>query len=241
MSILKKFSESNFESVQNPDVVGGGYSPLDTGVYEAIIKNAYLIQSQGGAYGLTIDLSIIGDQVQNHKEAIYISNRNGENYYINKNSGQKSPLPGFMTVNELCYLATGKPVSEQEPEGKMVNIYDFDLGKEIPKEVPVITELSGFRVQVAIQKVKQNKQEKTDEGYVPTEEIREFNQISKFLDEETGKTWFEQSNDKESTYKQAWLNQWEGKVLDKTTASNRSRPAPAQAGKEKVATKSLFN
>jgi len=241
-NILSQFTENNFEAPSNPDVVGGGFSPVETDIYDVIIQNAYLTKSQGGAFGVVLNVMIVNDGVKKHRETIYISNREGQNYYINKTTGQKSPLPGFLTVNELCNVVSGKPLSEQETQDMYVNIYDFELGKEIPKEVPVFVGLTDAKVKAAIQKIKSNKQEKTDDGYIPTSEERETNQIAKFLEAESGKTWFEIQQGKDSTYAKAWLEQWQGKVLDKTTYRGSSRTGVPQnnQNKEKVVTKSLF-
>lgn len=227
----------------------GGFSPLSTAIYSGNIKLAYAGQSTGGARNVTLVIDCDG---QEHRETIYITNKKGENFFLNKqDNSKKVPLPGFTTIDDLCLIVTGKPLAEQATEEKVVNVYDADAKREVPKSVPMLVDLLNQQASFAILKILENKSEKDSNGnYVATAETRDTNSIDKVFHTATMMTVVEarQGADEPKFY-QSWDERNTGKVRDKrdikdgAASGNAGRPgansAAPKAGQQSER-KSLF-
>lgn len=210
---MSLFSDMTTEGMEQSQDRLGGYQPLESGIYQATIKNFYAGESKNGAMSLTL-IAEVGDK--EYRETIYITNKNKENFFINKKSGKKSPLPGFIVVNDICLIVTGKELHELETEEKVVKIYDYDAKEEVPKSVPVITEALDKPVALGIIKQIVNKNEKVGDKYVPTAESREENLIDKVFHPEYKLTVAEARDGKEKPdFWDAWLKRNEGVTRDR--------------------------
>lgn len=172
---------------QSGDRLGGG-GVIDTGVYDGIVKLAYAGKSQSSnAQSITAHIEINGREF---RESFWVTNRNGENFYADKNDAKKRhPLPGFTMADDLCLVTTGQPLSEQTVEEKVVNLYDFEARKELPQNVPVLTDLIGKPVTVALFAQIVDKTAKDANGvYQPTGETRNENVADKFFHQESHRT-----------------------------------------------------
>jgi hypothetical protein len=159
-------------------------------------------------------------------------------------------LPGFTTINDLCLVASGKPLAQQDAQEKVVKLYDFTERKEVPKAVTVLVDLLNQPVSLALGQILQNKQVKDAGGmYVPTAETFTTVQIEKVLHPgQSNKTVLEISSGADAKYADAWLAQHKGKVRDKrtiktgdaTAAVSTGRPVPPQAATSTAPTTSLF-
>ena len=119
----------------------GGFQIRATDIYPATIKAAYAGQSVGGARNVTIVVELPDGE---YSETIYVTNKKGENWFLNQNDkSKKVPLPGFTTIDDICLVTTGKSLAEQDSEEKVVKIYDFNERKELPKAVPMLVDLIG--------------------------------------------------------------------------------------------------
>lgn len=166
----------------------GGSSVLESGVYEGVVKLAYAGKARASAaQSITVHIDLGGRE---HRETFWITNKVGENFYPDKKDANKrQPLPGFTMVDDLCLVTTGLPLSEQTVEDKVVALYDFDAKKEVPTNVPVLTDLLGKPVTVAVIRQTVDKQKKDTAGnYVNTGETREENVTDKFMHQETHRT-----------------------------------------------------
>lgn len=231
----------------------GGFRPHDTNIYGGTIKALYAGQSDGGARNVTLIAELDGRE---YRETIYVTNKKGENFFYAKDkdgkpTDKKVPLPGFTTVNDLCLIVTGKPLSEQTAEDKIVNVYDKEVGREIPKSVPMLTELVGTDIaSFGVVRVLENKSERVGDEYVPTAETRDANFIEKVFHTETKMTVVEATNGAdEATFWNSWLEKNEGVTRDKRTVKDGNggqsgRPGasrtPPQAGGTAKPGKSLF-
>lgn len=250
MSLFKNLTNDGLE--ENQDRIGG-FGPLETDVYAGTIKVAYAGKSDGGAQNVTIIADLGGKE---YRETLYITNKKGENFYLNKED-KRVALPGFTTVDDICQVATDKTLAEQATEDKMVNIYDPDLKKEAPKSVPVLTELTGKPILVAVQKSIVDKTKKEGNDYVPTGESREENTIEKVFHPEFRCTVVEakkavaDGKKPEAGFIDVWVERNKGKTRDKrqdrSNAPKTGRPGannnagPPQAnGSAGGARKSLF-
>lgn len=217
----------------------GGFSLKETDIYPGTIKAAYAGKSEGGAMNITLIVDLAGSE---YRETIYISNKKGENFFLNpQDNTKKVPLPGFTTINDICLIAVGKPLSEMGTEEKVFNVYDKDAKRELPKTVQMLTELIGGKIALGIVKSIVNKSEKDAAGvYQPTAETREENTIDKVFHPEEKKTVAEAVNGQDGGFWDKWLEKNKGKTIDKRKvkdgqAGSSSRPAPAAGGQSSAA------
>lgn len=203
----------------------GGFAALDSDIYTGKIKVAYAQASNGGAMGITMIAEFNGKE---YRETCYVTNKKGENYFLNKNdSSKKVPLPGFTIIDDLCLIATEKPLCEQDTEEKVVMIYDSEAKKELPKSVPVLVDLIGKDICVAIMKKTENKNTKVGDEYVPTADTRDVNNIEKVFHPELHVTVVEAKNGIDSAkFYTAWLEKNQGKTQDKTVDVKDTKTAP---------------
>lgn len=215
------------------DVVGGGVAVLDTGVYDATVKLAYLSVAKSGAQGLAVVLDVGGRE---HRETVYVTSgtaKGGNSYY--ERDGKKYPLPGFTMADDLALLTTGQGIGDQEGEEKVVKLYDFTARAEVPTKVMVITEMLGKQIKVAIYKNLETKYEGQGDNRTPTDQTVERNSISKFYyngDDASlvGKTVNEIQDEKEATHLEAWEEKHKDKVKDNTVKAAGKTGAPGTAG-----------
>lgn len=230
----------------------GGFDVFETDIYSGQIKVAYAGQSPGGARSVTMVVDFNGKE---YRETVYITNKAGQNFFLNKDDKTKKvPLPGFTTIDDICLVTDGKPLHEQNAEDKMVNVYDPDAKKELPKSVPVLIDLIGKTVSLAISKVIENKSVKQSDGsYANTAETRTVNTIDKVFHTETKMTVAEARDGKETgAFWDAWIKRNKGKERDKRTikdgqagqvgrpGAGKTHTGPPQAGNSQAPKKSLF-
>lgn len=221
----------------------GGYTPFESDIYVGTIKAMYAGESRNGAVSVDLIADIDGRE---YRETFYVTNRNKENFYITKND-KKAPLPGFTTVDDICLIASGKPLSEQETEEKVVNVWNPDEGKEMPKSVPMLVECIGQPIALGILKQIENKSTKMGDKYVATEETREINVVDKVFHPEVRLTVNEARDGKEEpAFWDAWAKKNKGQVRDRTEKSkgggSAGRPSKAPtAGSTPAPAKSLFS
>lgn len=206
------------------DRIGGG-GLFDSGVYTGKIKLAYAGKSSGGAQFVAVHLDLGGKE---YRETCYVSTKTGDNFTIDKNDPKKkNPMMGFTTIDELCMMSTGMPLSDQDVEDKVVSLYDFDSKKDVPTNVPVLIDLLGKDITVAIFKSIVDKQEKDSNNvYQNTGKTREENTIDKVFHAETGRTTTECLDGKDIAI---FLPKWK----EKNTGVTRDRVKGA-AGKSGV-------
>ncbi len=223
---------------QSKDVLGGGYV-FPTNTYDGIIKLAYAGKAQASnAQSITLHVDIDGKE---YRETIWITNRDGQNWYADKKDPtKKHPLPGFVTIDDVCLLSTGLPLANQETEEKMVMLYDFEEQKEVPKNVHVITSILGLPITLAIVEEIVDKTKKNDSTgqYEPTGETRNQNLIDKVFHTESKKTTVElRENRPQAVFFAAWNTKNAGKpARDKANkgqgkaGTHSQRPTPAAGG-----------
>jgi len=252
MSLFKNLTTAGLED--NEDRAGGASGRRETDVYAGKIKVAYAGQSAGGAHNVTLLIAMADGN--EYRETIYITNKKGENFFLNKDDKTKKvALPGFTTIDDICQVSADKVLADMVAEDKVVQIYDYDAKKELPKSVPVLTELTGKDVLIAIKKTLVNKNEKVGEAYVPTAETREENTIEKVFHPTLRVTVVEAKKAAAgevpvAEFIDVWLEKNKGKTQDKRSIkdgegvqSGRPRagvhPGAASSGAS-TARKSLF-
>lgn len=247
---MSLFGELKTEGLEESTDRLGGFGPLETDVYTGPIKVAYAGASAGGARNVTF---IVDHNGKEYRETIYVTNKAGENFFLNKDDKTKKvALPGFTIVDEICLATTGLSLSEQESEEKVVKIWDSEAKKELPKSVPVLTGLTGKVISLGIIKTLENKSAKVGDKYEATAETREVNSIDKVFNTETRLTVTEARNGVETAaFWDAWVKRNKGVTRDKRSikdgvAGVAGRPGkgapsgPPQASGAAPARKSLF-
>ena len=227
MTLFKKLTNDGLEESQDRL---GGYTPLDSDIYTGTIKAMYAGHSQGGAMSVTMLADLAGKE---YRETFYVTNKKGENFYLNPNDKTKKvPLPGFTIVDDICLIVTGKPLAEQESEEKVINIYDYELKKEVPKSVPMLTELLGQKITLGIIKQVENKNVKQGDDYVATAETREINLVDKVFHPEMKLTVAEARNSQEEAkFHDAWAERNRGQTRDKRTLKDGAGGTPGASPK----------
>lgn len=242
MGMFSNLTTDNIEKAE--DRVGGAAPRLPSGIYDAVIKIAYVGDSQrSDAKSVNLHMDINGTEV---RERVWITNGKGENYYLAKDgSGKHMPLPGFTTINDLCLLTTEAELSAQDTEEKVVKLWNNEERAEKNTRVPCLTDLHNKTVKVALLRQIEDKRARTDSGeYKATGDTVTINAVDKFLYAEDGRTVLEiQNGVEEPEFAEAWLTRNEGKDRDKSTknagagASGTGRPG---APTPKSATGKLF-
>ena len=198
------------------DRLGGGSAPLPSGIYPARIDLAYLRKSAKGALGLRLVMETpTGETID---QTIYLTGgdaKGNNNFYLDKKSGEKKYLPGFLLGQSLALLTLNKEISELDTEKKVVAVYDYEAKKEQPTEVDMVTEFLGKEIWVGLlhQVVDKNVLDEVSGQYVPTGETREENEIDKFFRAADKLTVAEARAQATSP---AFFEQWEEKMKGKT-------------------------
>lgn len=242
MSLFGGLTSTGLEETQ--DRVGG-FAPKESGIYTGKIKAMYAGESSGGAKSVSIIVDIDGSE---YKETCYITNKKGENFFLNKqDSKKKVPLPGFTIIDDICLATTGKALAEQDTEEKVVQVYDADAGKALPKAVPMLIDCLGQEISLGIIKQMVNKNVKQGNDYVPTAEVREENFTDKVFHTETKMTIVEaRQGAEEAKFWGTWEERNKGVTRDKRTIKDgqggAQAGAPKAAGAQTAASpsKSLF-
>ena len=242
------------------DFMGGG-GALDTDVYTAKIKTAYIGKASASeARNVTLLMDVNGREV---RQQIWVSNRSGEVTYKDKKTKEDRNLPGFSQINSLCMLVCSKEMGDMDVEELTVNIYDFDAKKELPQAVDCFTELHGETIQIALQRQTVDKTAKNDStgGYEPTGEVRDQNEVVKFFPEDKLVTISEVAEyikslggnfdevladgdmgkaianmpDDAGAYAEKWLERNRGQTYDKSTGKGSTEGKSFSKGADKAA------
>lgn len=196
------------------DTLGGsGFSPLESGLYDATILHAYTGESSRGSKFVTVAYKV-GNQ--EFDETLYITNSNKETFYVSKKDGTKHLLPSYITFESLALLAGNTAVKNLTQSSKVLEIYDFDAGKKVPTKVLVINELLNKPVILGIQQVVEFKRKKVGNDYVDSDETRTYNTINKVFRANDRRTVNEIRAKADAEFIDAWSNKWTGVTLDKT-------------------------
>lgn len=244
---MSLFAGLKTEDVKGNEDVVGGYASYPSDIYEATVKVAYAGKAaKSDAQNITVILDLNGKE---YNETIYFTNKQKEIFYKDKQSGEKKELPGFSTINELCLLTTDKELFEQATEDKIVEIYDFDAKKKLPKSVPVLVDMIGAKVNLALlESIEDKNVQQPDGTYAPGGETRKQNSIKKFLYHADNRTVNEiKAQLDTATFAKEWADKNKGKTPDnsKGVSGNAGAPGRPDAGnntaaKGQSAAKSLF-
>ena len=243
---MNMFSKMTTDGMAPEEDRLGGFQVLPTDIYKGVMEVVYAVKSKSSdSQGL--HFSFKSDDGKVFKDTAYITNRNNENFYIDKKDKvTKHLLPSWLDMDSLCLMATGLPLTEQETEQKTVNVWNFDLKKDVPTEVTAFTGLTGKRIAIAIQESTVDVTKKNDAmKWVPNGETKNENSVAKFFHEESMRTSSEvMTGQEDSIFAPKWLEKNQGKVHNKAKGAQGTAGVPgavAKAGAGAAAPKqSLF-
>lgn len=246
------FGNLNNEGLEETQDVIGGFSVFETDGYDAEIKMFYATKSGGGANGIFLEVDIAG---KTYRETLWITDKAGSNSFAVKDSdgkptGKRRALAGWEIADDICMVTLGKSLSDLQFEEKMVNQWDADAKKELPKKANVAVEILGSKVTLGIRKTTKFKQVKNNAGeYVDTNETRDENDIQKVFEYNTKATVpearkaQEEGTDLDPQFFAKWVEKNKGVTRDLTkkgpAKGNGGKAAP-QAGEGGEKRTSLF-
>lgn len=229
---------------QDVDSVGSGFRILESGLYDLEIKLAFLSTSKGGALALNLEaVTSAGATVRQQMWMTSGTAKGCLNYYVDKTTGKEKYLPGFNTANALALLTVGKEIGDLEPEDKVINQYNRELGKEAPTKVQMYTDLIGKTITAGIvkQTVDKTALNESTGSYDPTGETRDENEIDKFFRARDGLTVAEIiAGETESSFRESWAAKNAGvtrnraKGLDGASVGVAGAPVKAAAPKQSL-------
>lgn len=227
------------------DVLASGkFEKVESGVYDATIKYAYLQAASTGSVGLHLEFELEGGTLM--KETMYITNAQGENFYVDKKDAKKKHLlGGFVTADAIALLAAQKSIVDLKPEDRIIKLRDFDLQKDVPTTVSMLVELVDKPVRLGIIKKIKDKTTKTDEigangkpVYKPTGETMVLNEVDKVFHLTNNMTVPElRAGATEAEFITSWKDKWEGKTYD---SSKGTKGGAGGGTTTKKSTASLF-
>lgn len=227
MSTSNPFGNLKSEGLEeSQDRLGGGFQPRVSDAYDFKIKAFYAGAADSGAKNVSI---IVEDAAGEYRETIYVTNKKGENWFLNKDDKTKKvPLPGFTTIDDICLAATGFPLADQTWEEKVIKLYDFETRKEMNKAVMMAIEMVGKDVTLGLVQTKKNKGVKQDDGsYIDGPEERIEVGINKVFHTESKVTMAEAREGKtEGEFYAMWAEKNKGIVIDKRTIKDGAGGKP---------------
>lgn len=187
---------------------------LDTGAYSGTLGMVFIGKAASGAINVTLHVNL--DNGKKLTETVYITNKAGGNTY--EKDGKTFHLPGFILINNLAIMTTGKGLFELENqvEERAVKLYDFTAKAEVLTNVQAVVPMIGQRVLLAVQEEEKEKQKKNDATgqYEGTGEMTMINSIIKCFDPETTQSAVEKETGAEAGALEAWLKVNKGKVKE---------------------------
>jgi hypothetical protein len=260
MGIFGGLSTDNMEKQE--DRVGGGSWTRESDIYPMTIKAAYAGKSTS-SNAQSVNFIFVDKENKEYRETFWVTDGQGRNYFHPKKQGsqerdqtKRNPLPGFNIVNDICMIATDKPLSQQTDEEKVFKVWDADAKAELPKAVPMLVDLLGKQVALAIYKIVENKTKKSDSSgqYEAIADEREVNQTEKALFPQfrctvreaevalenngsvTDDAILNQSGENVGVFWDSWLEAHKGKVRDKRTIKDGAAGQSGRPGQNKAPT-----
>lgn len=215
----------------------GGFQVRDTDAYKGIIKAIFAGKADSGAQNVTVVFTL--EDGSEYSETVYVTNKQGQNWYANKqDSSKKEPLPGFTRINELFLATTGKPINQQTWVTKQFKVWNKEAGEALPTAVQMAEDALNKEVLFTLTKEIVDKTKKEGSQYVPTGETREQNVFTQVFDPVSRKSVNEAIEGKDAEFLDKWLARNKGKTFDKAKGNkgngqqggNSGRPPASGAG-----------
>lgn len=174
MSIIGKLVESSNVDANNVEDYNGGGFISESGIYDLIVKRAWVIESAKGSIGIHIEFEGEGMLEQD----VWMTNADKQTFY-NKN-GKDFAMAGYVDMKKLNYVLTGNfmtSLTQLNVSNQIVKTYEWKEDPEdatkrkkvdIEKEVEYLMDWAGKEVKVGIQMKEKEEQTKQGDKYVGT-------------------------------------------------------------------------
>lgn len=205
------------------DRVGGAFQPIKSGIYKAEIKQMYAKPAKSGALGIHIEYELkpLTGSPRKFTEAYYVTNKNGENFYLDKNGNQQY-LAGFNHVNDMCLGLTGKTLFELNDEGKLelknIKVYNYTTQKDEIEQLPTFVPLLGKELALAIVERHENGSKQVGNEWITTSEKRIRNSVEKVFLLKNGIPFTHKelkAGLNEPQFATEWSDVWKDKIDDR--------------------------
>lgn len=200
--------DTDVEAVK--DVKGTNFGVIDSGIYTMKCAMAYIYTKPNGGIGLATEFK--GDGIV-YKETLHLVKPNGDAFYTTK-ANKKMPMMGLVVADAMAQVTHDKilmTLGSETVQKKMVNVYNFDEGRDIPTEVDMIMGLVGQDMQLAILRKIENKATQAS-NWKPTNEQKEYNAIDTVFQVDTNLSAVEIINGAPSSQ----YAYWDGRNTGKT-------------------------
>ena len=226
----------------------GGFRLMDSGAHKVAIEIAYLNTAKSGARSLVMHFKNDTNSVRSTQFFTSGTAKGCKTYYTKDNKNYD--LPGYIIVNDIFQVVTGGGLENAVLEEKVIKVYNKEAQGEIPTKVQMVTNLLGKEVVLGVIKQIVDKTALgTDNGYHPTGDTREENEVVKVFDlngftvPELAANAAAVASGKEApitepTFLLAWKEKNDGVVLNKAKGAKEGGTAGAPA--TKAAPKKLF-
>lgn len=220
MSLLNSIQSDASVDTSDKDVLGGR-TLLPTNLYEGKIEAAWLTAATSGAIAFNYIAKIGATSL---RQTVYITNKDKQDFFVDKKTSEKKIMPGAAQINSLVKLLTGKnSLKELTTESRVLNLYDYDAKKEVPTKVDAFVDLHGRNVLFAVEHQIVDKSVKGGDGkYVASGETREQNEVTKFFDADTRQTATEKAGNSTAEFATKWLEKNADKVIDKESKESKA-------------------
>lgn len=219
MSLLKRVKKSTTAVTEERDVLGGRLI-LESNVYPVEIKEAFIYSNDSGSTACRISAKL--EDGKDYTTDLWISDKKGNNYFVDKKTKEQRLLPGYIMLNSLLLLVAGKTLDaidgDDDYEALELTEKVAKVSKDKNQTVEVLDDLTGVNSLFAIQKIRKNKTVKQGNEYVPTNEIVFDNELVKVFSahpDSHGLTVSEcEAEAEEAEFLTKWLERNKGKDRD---------------------------
>jgi hypothetical protein len=190
---------------------------VPTGLHEMMITQAWMELSAGEAEGLKFTLKPADGSPQEVKDAFWVTSgkKKGKKKYFINSKGNKQALPGYVDAAQLAAIACGKKLEDLDEEEKVLKLWNSANQAEENTKVRWLPELVNKPVLAGILRVRDNKNRKEGDKWVPTADERYFNEVDKLFFP-SGHSVTEKNAGADATFKDRWLKRFpEGETIDR--------------------------
>lgn len=258
MSILQVKKSKVTETAKEVSLTGGAKFMAESGAQKAKIAACYITTSTKGALIGNIHLNT--EDGTNLKMYKYMTDK--EQSITSTHDGKTTYRAGYTWFNNMCLLATGNPLFDedlelmQDIEEKFIDLYNFDQKAMVPTKVNMLMDTlcpkdEEFNIVAGIIKQTVDKNVKneafdpsqsysdTNQAWIPSGEVKDENQIEVWFHIDDNRTVIEVQNGVEDA---DYFPQWEDKNKGKTRflAKAAKKGATPTQGTDTAPKKKLF-
>lgn len=243
MSGIKLFAGVSTEGAEKVTDSVGGFVPIESNVYMGTLTAAYVSSSADeDNHGQALNIVVQLEDGKEHREILYVLDKEGSALRTNK-QGKTVKRDAFVIADDISLLASETPFVDALFEEKLVEVWDNDAGKRVPKPMPALVDAIGRDFKFALQTTKKFKQELVNGTWTDTAKIIHETKIVKVMDTD-GFTVLEKIEGADNAVFEAnWVKAHGGKVRDFTQGKTPAAPKtgiPGQAPAASTGARPVF-